>query len=83
MHYRIMSADGHIDMTWMPDDLWIDRAPAKWREHVPEVRQTPAGPRWCAEGKELGVSGGLGFGFNPVERGYSKHVDKMFEVGSP
>ena len=25
--------------------------------------------------------GGLGFGFSPVQRGYSKHVDKMFDVG--
>jgi len=81
MDYSIISADGHIDMTWMPGDLWTERAPAKWREHVPQVRETPQGPRWHAEGKELGVFGGLGFGFNRVERGYSKHVDKMFEVG--
>jgi len=81
MDYRIISADGHIDMTWMPGDLWVDSAPSKWRAQVPQVRQTPAGPRWYAEEKELGVFGGLGFGFNPVQRGYSKHVDKMFDVG--
>ena len=81
MDYRIISADCHIDMTWMPGRLWVDNAPDKWRDQVPQVRQTPDGPRWWAEGKELGVFGGLGFGFNPVQRGYSKHVDKMFEVG--
>jgi len=81
MEYRIISADGHIDMTWMPGDLWVENAPAKWQDQVPQVRQTRDGPRWYAEGKELGVFGGLGFGFNPVQRGYSRHVDKMFDVG--
>lgn len=81
MTHPIISADGHIDMTWMPGDLWTTNAPAHFKEFVPQVRQTPEGPRWYAEGQELGVFGGLGFGFTPVQRGYSKHVDKMFEVG--
>ena len=29
MAYRIISADCHIDMTWMPGNLWVDNAPAK------------------------------------------------------
>jgi hypothetical protein len=81
MDYGIISADCHIDMTWMPGDLWVKNAPAKLRDQVPQVRETPDGPRWYAEEKELGVYGGLGFGFDRVQRGYSKHVDKMFEVG--
>ena len=63
MDYRVISADCHIDMTWMPGELWVDNAPRKWRDQVPQVRQTPEGPRWWAEGKEMGVFGGLGFGF--------------------
>ena len=81
MDYRIISADCHIDMTWMPGDLWTTNAPANLREQVPQVREASDGPRWYAEGKELGVFGGLGFGFDRVQRGYSKHVEKMFEVG--
>jgi len=81
MDYRIISADCHIDMTWMPGDLWVKNAPAKFKEQVPQVRETPDGPHWYVEGKDLGVYGGLGFGFDRVQRGYSKHVDKMFEVG--
>ena len=79
--YRIISADCHIDMTWMPGDLWVKNAPAKWKEQVPQVRETSDGPHWFAEGKDLGVFGGLGFGFDRVQRGFSKHVEKMFEVG--
>ena len=81
MSYRVISADCHIDMTWMPGNLWTENAPAKFRQQVPQVRETPEGPKWYAEDKELGVFGGLGFGFDRVQRGYSKHVDKMFEVG--
>jgi hypothetical protein len=81
MAYRIISADCHIDMTWMPGNLWVENAPARWRDHVPQVRETPDGPHWYAEGQELGVFGGLGFGFDRVQRGYSKHVERMFEAG--
>lgn len=81
MEYRVISADCHIDMTWMPGDLWVTNAPATWKTQVPQVRDTPDGPRWFAEDQELGVFGGLGFGFNPVQRGYSKHVAKMIDVG--
>jgi len=81
MNYRVISADCHIDMTWMPGDLWIENAPAKFRDQVPQVRDTPDGPRWYAEGKELGVFGGLGFGFDRVQRSFSKHVERMFQAG--
>src|SRR5437867_4655962 len=81
MSDRIISADCHIDMTWMPGDLWVKNGPAKFRDRVPQVRQTDDGPRWFAEEKELGVYGGLGFGFDRVQRGFSKHVERMFEVG--
>ncbi len=81
MNYRVISADCHIDMTRMPGDLWVKNAPAKFGDRVPQVRETPDGPHRFAEGKDLGVFGGLGFGFDRVQRGYSKHVERMFEVG--
>ena len=81
MDHRIISADCHIDMTWMPGDLWVKNVAAKFKEQAPQVRETSDGPHWFVEGKDLGVYGGLGFGFDRVQRGYSKHVDKMFEVG--
>ena len=46
MDYRIISADCHIDMTWMPGDLWTKNAPARWRAEVPQVRETDDGPHW-------------------------------------
>ena len=29
MDYRIISADDHIDLTWLPKDLWARRVPAR------------------------------------------------------
>lgn len=80
-NYHIISADCHIDMTWMPGDLWVKNIDGKFREQAPQVRDTADGPHWFVESKDVGVYGGLGFGFDRVQRGYSKHVDKMFEVG--
>ena len=51
MAYRIISADCHIDMTWMPGNLWVENAPASWRDQVPQVRETPDGPHWYRGGQ--------------------------------
>jgi hypothetical protein len=46
MDYRIVSADDHIDMLWLPKDLWQTRVPAPWRERAPRVVDTAEGPYW-------------------------------------
>ena len=69
MKYNRVSGDSHIDLTWLPGDLFVDNAPAHLRDAVPQVVDTEAGPRWMAEGTELGVAGGLGFGFTAPRRG--------------
>src|SRR6185369_17979424 len=50
MEYHIISADDHIDMPWLPKDLWQRRVPAQWRERAPRVADTADGPYWmCGE----------------------------------
>jgi len=44
MEYRTVSADDHIDLQWLPKDLWQKRVPAEWRERAPKVVDTPEGP---------------------------------------
>ena len=44
MNYRIISADDHIDMQWLPKDLWQKRVPAGWRERSPKVVDTAGRP---------------------------------------
>jgi len=50
MEYRIISADDHIDMQWLPRDLWRKRVPQSWRDRAPKVVETADGPYWmCGE----------------------------------
>jgi hypothetical protein len=41
-----ISADDHIDMPWLPKDLWQKRVPPQWRERAPRVEDTADGPYW-------------------------------------
>ena len=81
MEYKIISGDSHIDMTWMPGNIFVENAPEMYRALVPKVVETDKGSRWFAEGKDMGVFGGLGFGFTRPKRGDSKQVDRMYDAG--
>ncbi len=81
MQYQLVSGDSHIDLSWLPGDLFVKSAPARLRDAVPRVVDTKEGPRWMAEGRELGVYGGLGFTFMAPKRGGSARVDRMYESG--
>ena len=61
MDYRIISADDHIDMQWLPKDLWQKRAPAAWRERAPKVVDTADGPYWvCGDDRWESWGGRMG-----------------------
>ena len=79
--YRIISGDSHVDMTWLPGDLWIREAPPHLSAIAPRVIETDSGLRWWAEGKELGVVGGLAFGFTKPVKERSRRVTAMTEAG--
>lgn len=81
MEYKVISADSHIDISWMPGNLWIENSPASLRDQVPRVVETKDGPRWIAEGKELGAFGSRGTGFQKVQKGAIGRIDKMFNAG--
>lgn len=76
MEYRIISADDHIDLPWLPRDLWQTRVPAAWRERAPRVVDTGDGPswvcgdeRWDAWGGRRGAAGAMGGRRLALERG--------------
>ncbi len=76
MDYRIISADDHIDMQWLPKDLWQTRVPAPWRERAPKVLDTADGPYWvCGDdrwdpwGGRKGAAGAMGGRRLALERG--------------
>jgi predicted TIM-barrel fold metal-dependent hydrolase len=76
MEYHIISADDHIDLPWLPQDLWQKRVPSAWRERAPRVVDTPAGPDWvCGDahwdawGGRKGAAGAMGGRRLALERG--------------
>lgn len=72
--FQIVSADDHIDMQWLPRDLWTARAPATLRDRVPQVRDSATGAMWYLGDQPLApygvasMGGGLRSG---LERGDS------------
>ena len=82
MDYRVISGDGHIDLEWLPHDLFVSNVPAKWRDRAPHVVETVEGKSWVAEGKGLtSFAFGGPVNFRPPERGVSVHIDRMHDAG--
>src|SRR5437868_11618560 len=54
---RVISADDHIDLTYLPQDLWQARLPKQFKDKGPRVEQGPTGPIWVREGKRWGFWG--------------------------
>jgi hypothetical protein len=76
MEYRIISADDHIDLQWLPKDLWQKRVPSAWRDRAPKVVETADGPywvcggdRWDPWGGRMGAAGAMGGRRLALERG--------------
>jgi predicted TIM-barrel fold metal-dependent hydrolase len=66
MEYRIISADDHIDMPWLPQDLWQTRVPTHWRERAPRVAETADGPYWVCGDEQWEAWGGRRGGVGPL-----------------
>ena len=82
MNYTRISADCHIDMPWIPDDLFTANASAAMRERMPYVVDGPDGPFWtCKNGTSFGLVGGVGPGGQKMVPGQNYRVDKMAAVG--
>ncbi|MGH9078562.1 MAG: amidohydrolase family protein [Acidimicrobiales bacterium] len=55
---RVIDADTHLTEA---HDLWTKRAPAAYKDRVPQVREGADGrPTWIVDGNELGFAGGGG-----------------------
>ena len=82
MEYKIISGDGHIDVKWLPHDLFVSNAPAKWKDQAPKVVEWGKGKRWYAEGKDLASLNGGGLANLDLPKpGSTKRIDRMYESG--
>jgi uncharacterized protein len=78
---RVISADCHIDLGWLPADLFVAHAPARWVERVPRVVDTPKGRAWEVSGRHLAYVGGIGSVGRELIPGQSHRVDRIAATG--
>jgi hypothetical protein len=68
MQYNFVSGDDHMDLSYIPARMWVDRVPAKFRELAPHIEEADGKRRWHCEGKPWDM-GGYGTMDNPLLRG--------------
>jgi len=82
MRYARISADSHIDMPWMPNDLFTLNASAALKDRMPYVADGPDGPYWtCKNGMSFGLVCGVGPGGAKYVPGQNYRVEKMHAAG--
>jgi predicted TIM-barrel fold metal-dependent hydrolase len=64
-----ISADSHMDLTYMPHDAFTSRVAQKWKDRVPHIVETSEGKFWYGDGKRLARFGYYGPGLNAGKRG--------------
>ena len=82
MQYTRISADCHIDMPWMPPELFTENASAALKDRMPYVTDGPDGPFWTSKnGMSFGLVCGVGPSGQKLVPGQNYRVDRMAETG--
>ena len=82
MQYKRISADCHLDMIWLPPDLFTSEAPHELKERMPFVGEGPNGKEWVARnGASFGLVAGVGSAGRKYEPGKQHRADRMAETG--
>ena len=82
MQYKRISADCHLDMIWLPPDLFTSQAPRDLKDRMPFVAEGPNGKEWVARnGASFGLIGGVGSAGRLYEPGKQHRADRMAEAG--
>src|SRR5690242_1757191 len=81
MPEKLISGDNHIDLTYLPPDLWSSEAPNKWKLLAPRVEEMDDGLHWFVDAQDKGMWNGIGPGFLPYQKGMFGHIDEMKDLG--
>lgn len=82
MDYNTISADGHVDLIWLPQDLFTANAPAAMKERMPHVIEGDEGPVWVTnKGAFFGLRNGMGSAGRKYVPGQIHRSDRMAETG--
>src|SRR5246127_368542 len=82
MKYDVISADGHVDLIWLPPDLFTKNASAQFKDRMPHVVEGPKGPEWVsAKGAKFGLVNGMGSAGREYVPGVIHRSDRMASTG--
>jgi uncharacterized protein len=82
MQYKVISADCHVDLIWLPPDLFTANAPAALKDRMPYVTDGPRGREWVTKnGSSFGLDAGMGSAGRKYEPGKIHRSDRMASTG--
>ena len=82
MHYEVISADCHIDLPWLPEDLFTSRAGAELKDRMPYVDASGKDRYWVSRnGSRFGLQNGMGSAGRRYVPGQIHRSDRMAEQG--
>jgi predicted TIM-barrel fold metal-dependent hydrolase len=79
VNYEMISGDSHIDLSWLPADLFTTNAPRKLQDRVPRVVNGEE-KRWVADGVDLGAVAGIGFRAQKIQDVKSRRVSRFLST---
>jgi uncharacterized protein len=82
MHYDFISADCHVDLIWLPPDLFTANATAALKDRMPYVVEGHKGTQWVAKnGAKFGLMNGMGSAGREYVPGEIHRSDRMASTG--
>ncbi|MBC8476292.1 MAG: amidohydrolase [Gammaproteobacteria bacterium] len=82
MEYSVISADCHIDLIWLPEDLFTSQASRKLVNRMPYVKESDKGPLWVSQqGAVFGLQNGMGSAGREYVPGQIHRSDVMAATG--
>jgi predicted TIM-barrel fold metal-dependent hydrolase len=82
MRYEVISADCHVDLCWLPPELFTENASAALRSRMPYVTDGPNGRCWTTKkGANLGLVNGMGSAGRQYIPGKIHRSDRMASTG--
>ena len=80
VEYSIISADGHVDLGYLPWDLFTAQAPGEWKDKMPRVIEKNGTHQWWIDGTYLEDVGHFG-DVSEYTLSMRHRVDRMASLG--